>query len=171
MHFFPSIRNVLVCLLVYLWINLNILFPFIHTDKDQATPMVPESPQVTLFVSYVHPPKIPVRISVLGEMVCLQRLKSGPFRYEVVNFLNNKSNINNNNNHNNDKGAATTNITTIKALTATTITTAITTTITATTKAAIDICRYLFYVMSFEKGLKKKYLCTTLCCISLTSYF
>eukprot|EP00057_Strongylocentrotus_purpuratus_P006163 XP_011660637.1 PREDICTED: androglobin isoform X28 [Strongylocentrotus purpuratus] len=37
-------------------------------DKDQATPMVPESPQVTLFVSYVHPPKIPVRISVLGEM-------------------------------------------------------------------------------------------------------
>ena len=56
---------------VYFEINLNILFPSIRIDKDQATPMVPESPQVTLFVSYVHPPKIPVRISVLGEMVCL----------------------------------------------------------------------------------------------------
>ncbi|XP_022081747.1 androglobin-like [Acanthaster planci] len=37
-------------------------------DKDQPTPVIPETPQVAVFVSYQHPPKVPIRISVLGEM-------------------------------------------------------------------------------------------------------
>ncbi|XP_071801000.1 androglobin-like isoform X5 [Asterias amurensis] len=37
-------------------------------DKDQPTLVIPETPQVAVFVSYLHPPKVPVRISVLGEM-------------------------------------------------------------------------------------------------------
>ena len=44
-------------------------FCLLPTDKDQPTFVIPETPQVAVFVSYLHPPKVPVRISVLGEMV------------------------------------------------------------------------------------------------------
>ncbi|XP_038078681.1 androglobin-like isoform X2 [Patiria miniata] len=37
-------------------------------DKDQPSPIIPDTPQVAVFVSYQHPPKVPIRISVLGEM-------------------------------------------------------------------------------------------------------
>ncbi len=56
-----------------LWLTfLKYLQP---TDKEPATPSVPDTPQVAIFVSYVHPPKVPVRISVLGEMVRIELLE------------------------------------------------------------------------------------------------
>ncbi|XP_071819104.1 androglobin-like isoform X13 [Apostichopus japonicus] len=36
--------------------------------KEAPPPPIPDHPQVAVFVSYVHPPKVPVRVSVLGEM-------------------------------------------------------------------------------------------------------
>ncbi|KAJ8026646.1 Androglobin [Holothuria leucospilota] len=36
--------------------------------KEVPPPPIPDSPQVAVFVSYIHPPKVPVRVSVLGEM-------------------------------------------------------------------------------------------------------
>lgn len=61
-----------------LLLNLHtLLLHFAFIDKEAPPPPIPDHPQVAVFVSYVHPPKVPVRVSVLGEMVSASEGKGG----------------------------------------------------------------------------------------------
>ena len=62
---YMAMRYINACSAVY-W-----LYYFIAEEKSmlQEDMPVPEHPEVVVFASYSGPPKYPVRISVLGEMV------------------------------------------------------------------------------------------------------